>query len=51
MNMTEQFFSIDYTGRGDLFKNLDIWKDKKYRELQGTIPVIYLSFANVKEDT
>ena len=51
MSMTEQFFSIDYAGRGDLFQNLDIWKDKKYKALQGTIPVISLSFANVKEDT
>ena len=49
MSMVEQFFSLDYAGRGDLFEGLDIWKEEKYRELQGTWPVISLSFANVKE--
>ncbi len=51
MSMVEQFFSIDYAGRSDLFEGLDIWKEEKYRKLQGTIPVISLSFANVKETT
>lgn len=49
MSMTEQFFSVDYANRGDLFEGLSIWKDEKYRELQGTYPVISLSFARVKE--
>lgn len=49
MSMTEQFFSIEYAGRGDLFEGLEIWKDEKYRSLQGTYPVISLSFAKVKE--
>ncbi|MCI7130422.1 MAG: AAA family ATPase, partial [Lachnospiraceae bacterium] len=49
MSMTEQFFSVDYAGRGDLFEGLSIWEDEKYRALQGTYPVIGLSFANVKE--
>ncbi len=51
MSMTEQFFSVDYAGRGDLFEGLSIWEDEKYRKLQGTYPVISLSFANVKEGT
>ena len=51
MSMTEQFFSVDYAGRGDLFEGLSIWEDEKYRKLQGTYPVISLSFANVKENT
>ncbi len=49
MSMTEQFFSVGYADRGDLFEGLDIWKAEKYRRLQGTYPVISLSFANVKE--
>ena len=49
MSMTEQFFSIKYAGRGDLFEGLAIWQEEKYRALQGTYPVISLSFANVKE--
>ena len=51
MSMTEQFFSLDYAGRSDLFKGKKIWEDEKFRELQGTYPVISLSFANVKEKT
>ena len=49
MSMVQEFFSIEYAHRADLFENLDIWKDEKYRRLQGTCPVISLSFAGVKE--
>lgn len=49
MSMTEQFFSLEYAGRSDLFERLAIWKDEKYRSLQGTYPVISLSFARIKE--
>ncbi|MBQ3546656.1 MAG: AAA family ATPase [Lachnospiraceae bacterium] len=49
MNMLECFFSIKYKDRADLFDGLDIWKEEKYRELQGTYPVIFLSFADVKQ--
>lgn len=49
MSMTEQFFSVKYAGRGGLFEGLSIWKEEKFRALQGTYPVISLSFANVKE--
>lgn len=49
ISMTEQFFSLKYARRGEIFKNLSIWKQEKYRNLQGTYPVISLSFANVKE--
>ena len=49
MSMLEKFFSVQYAGRGDLFQGLAIWDDKRYRGLQGTYPVISLSFAAVKE--
>lgn len=49
MSMVEQFFSVDYVGRGELFEGLSIWENEKYKEIQGTYPVISLSFANVKE--
>lgn len=48
MNMLERFFSLKYEGQGEIFKNLDIWKEENYRELQGTYPVLFLSFAGVK---
>ncbi len=49
MSMLEQFLSVEYADRGDLFEGLSIWEDEKYQKLQGTLPVISLSFANVKE--
>ncbi len=49
MSMLEKFFSVSYAGRGDLFEGLSIWEDEKYRGLQGTWPVISLSFADIKE--
>ena len=48
------FFSNRYAGRSDLFEGLSIWEEKssdgdyKYRKMQGTFPVIFLSFANIK---
>ena len=51
MSMVEQFFSVDFAGREDLFEALSIWEEEKYRHLQGTYPVISLSFADVKENT
>ena len=49
MSMLEYFFSNQYAGRGDIFEGLSIWENEKYRNLQGTYPVINLTFANVKE--
>jgi len=63
MSMLEKFFSVKYENRGDLFQGLRIWEEKssdesrssseeyKYRKLQGTYPVLFLSFAGVKENT
>ena len=51
MSMLECFFSNKYKDRGDLFEGLDIWKDEKYRKLQGTYPLIFLSFAKIKQNT
>lgn len=51
MSMLEKFFSIDYAGRGELFEGLAIWQEEGYRLLQGTYPVISLSFAKVKAGT
>ena len=48
MSMLEKFFSVNYAGRADLFEGLEIW-DEKFTKLQGTYPVIFLSFADVKE--
>ena len=49
MSMVEKFFSISHAGRADLFEGTEIWEYGEYREQQGTYPVIFLSFAEVKE--
>lgn len=48
MSMLNCFFSNQFTGREDLFKGLAVWKKEKYRKMQGTYPVIFLSFAAIK---
>ena len=48
LNMLECFFSQKYSGKSELFQGLSIWKEVKYRELQGQYPVIFFSFADVK---
>ncbi|MDE5696998.1 MAG: ATP-binding protein [Lachnospiraceae bacterium] len=48
MSTVECFFSNKYAGRSDLFEGKAIWSEEKYRRLQGTFPVIFLSFASVK---
>lgn len=50
MNMLDRFFSIEYKGKGDVFQDLTIWQEEEYRKLQGTYPVLFLSFAGVKSD-
>lgn len=42
------FFSTLYEDRKDIFEGLKIWKYEEYRRMQGTFPVIFMSFAAVK---
>lgn len=48
ISMLEQFFSVDYAGRGDLFESTNIWKEERYRQLQGTYPVLSIRFAGIR---
>ena len=51
MSMMRAFFSVEYQGRGaELFGGLKVWQDEAMRGLQGTYPVIFISFAVVKAD-
>lgn len=50
MSMLDYFFSNNHKDDRHLFEDLAIWKEEKYCKLQGTYPVIYLSFASVKAD-
>lgn len=49
MSMMDWFWNVKHGKQTELFEHLAIWKEEKYRELQGTYPVISLSLANVKE--
>lgn len=49
ISMVERFFSTEYEGQSGVFEGLSIWREEKYRKLQGTCPVISLSFADIKE--
>ena len=49
MSMLEHFFSVEHADKDTLFERLGIWKEAKYRSLHGSYPVIFLSFADVKE--
>lgn len=51
LSMMECFFSTKYADRQDLFEGLSIWNSQKYRKIQGTFPVLSLSFAAVKGTT
>ncbi len=51
LSMLEQFFSVNYADRSDLFEGMKIWKEEKYRDMQGKYPVIAMSFADIKETT
>ncbi len=48
LSMAECFFSNRSANRGDLFEGLSIWQSEEYRNMQGTYPVIFLSFAPIK---
>ncbi|WP_405744684.1 AAA family ATPase [Anaerovibrio slackiae] len=51
ISMMRAFFSVEYQGRGaELFGGLKVWQDEAMRRLQGTYPVIFISFAVVKAD-
>lgn len=48
LDMLDCFFSGKYAKRGDLFEGLSIWEDERYRTLQGSYPVISVSFADIR---
>ena len=51
LNTVDRFFSNQYKDQAKYFEGLSVWEDNELRELQGTVPVIFLSFANIKEPT
>ena len=50
LDTVKTFFSPEFAGQSELFEGLEIWDNEKFRTLQGTIPVIFLSFADLKSN-
>lgn len=48
MSTVECFFLKQYEGRSDLFEGRKVWEDETLRNLQGTYPVIFMTFAGAK---
>ena len=51
LSMLRYFFEKGKEDTSYLFKNLEIWKKEKYRELQGKFPVIFITLKDVKHAT
>ena len=51
MSTLNCFFSNKYENRGELFEGLKIWEDASMRELQGKWPVVFMTFADIKQET
>ncbi len=48
LSMLQYFFEKREEDTSYLFKSLNIWKDEKYRKMQGQFPVVFISFKDVK---
>ena len=51
LSMLRYFFEKTEEDTSHLFKNLNIWKQEKYRALQGKFPVIFLSLKDIKHSS
>jgi hypothetical protein len=51
LSMLRYFFEKIEEDTSHLFRSLNIWKDEKYRALQGNFPVIFLSWKEIKYST
>lgn len=51
MSTVETFFSTKHAEHKSLFADLEVWNHKDLQKLQGKYPVLFVSFADVKENT
>lgn len=51
LSMLRYFFEKSEDETSHLFENLAIWKEQKFKEKQGTYPVIFLTFKDNKHAT
>ncbi len=51
LSMLQYFFEKTEVDNSYLFKGTSIWELEKYRELQGSFPVIFISFKSCKDNS
>lgn len=51
LSMLRYFFEKSAEDTAYLFKGLNIWKNEKFREMQGQFPVIFISLKDVKHSS
>ena len=51
LSMLRYFFEKGKEDTSYLFKDLKIWKNEKYRTLQGQFPVIFITLKDIKHDS
>src|SRR3990167_8825412 len=51
LSMLRYFFEKTEESTAYLFKNSQIWQEKDFKKLQGTYPVIHISFKDIKYNT
>lgn len=51
LSMVKYFFELGIGSNSYLFDKSNIWQEEGFPELQGTYPVVYLSFKDVKKKT
>ena len=51
LSMLKYFYEISSESTAYLFENTAIWKNDRMRKLQGTYPVIFLTFKDCKNTT
>ncbi len=49
--MLRYFFEKTIKPTAYLFENSNIWQEEEFRKLQGTYPIIFISFKDVKYNT
>ncbi len=50
LSMLHYFYEISAESNAHLFEHTAIWKKQSFRKLQGTYPVIFLSFKDCKKN-
>lgn len=51
LDTVKTFFSPEFAEQSEIFSGLEIFNNENFKKIQGTIPVIFISFADIKESS